>query len=71
MKIVVIGSGGLIGNKLAHKFTKLDHQVVVASSSIGVNTIIGEELAQALVGAPVVVDVANAPLRKGGDLGCL
>src|SRR5215472_10089446 len=37
------------------------HQVVAASPSTGVNTITGEGVAQALVGARVVVDVANAP----------
>src|SRR5246500_246405 len=61
MKIVVIGGSGLIGKKLVHKLTKLGHQVVAASPSTGVNTITGEGLAQALVGAQVVVDVANAP----------
>ena len=60
-KIVVIGGSGLIGTKLVHKLTKLGHQVVAASPSTGVNTITGEGLAQALVGAQVVVDVANAP----------
>ena len=55
--------------KLVHKPTKLDHQAMVASPSTG--TITGKQLAQALVGAPVVVDVANTPFRKGGDLGRL
>jgi uncharacterized protein YbjT (DUF2867 family) len=35
--------------------------VVAASPSSGVNTVTGEGLAQALAGAQVVVDVANAP----------
>jgi uncharacterized protein YbjT (DUF2867 family) len=35
--------------------------VVAASPSTGVNTITGEGLAEALAGAQVVVDVANAP----------
>jgi hypothetical protein len=34
---------------------------VAASPSTGVNTITGEGLAEALAGAQVVVDVANAP----------
>ncbi|EFH84033.1 NmrA family protein [Ktedonobacter racemifer DSM 44963] len=71
MKIVVIGSSGLIGKKLVNKLRELGHQVVAASPSTGVNTITGEGLAQALVGAQVVVDVANAPFRKVGDLGRL
>jgi len=61
MKIVVIGGSGLIGAKLVHKLTKHGHQVVAASPRTGVNTITGEGLAQALVGAQVVVDVTNAP----------
>src|SRR5215470_13046297 len=62
MKIVVIGGSGLIGKKLVKKLLELDHQVVAASPGTGVNTITGEGLAEALVGAQVVVDVANAPL---------
>jgi uncharacterized protein YbjT (DUF2867 family) len=61
MKIVVIGGSGLIGKKLVKKLRERDHQVVAASPSTGVNTITGEGLAQALVGAQVVVDVTNAP----------
>ena len=37
------------------------HEVVAASPSSGVNSVTGEGLAAALVGAQVVVDVANAP----------
>jgi uncharacterized protein YbjT (DUF2867 family) len=61
MKIVVIGGSGLIGKKLVTKLRELGHQVVAASPSTGVNTITGEGVAQALVGAQVVVDVVNAP----------
>src|SRR5215469_14667872 len=61
MKIVVIGGSGLIGKKLVNKLRERGHQVVAASPSTGVNTITGEGLAQALVGAQVVVDVTNAP----------
>jgi uncharacterized protein YbjT (DUF2867 family) len=61
MKIVVIGGSGLIGTKLVNKLRQLDHEVVAASPSSGVNTITGEGLAEALAGAQVVVDVANSP----------
>jgi uncharacterized protein YbjT (DUF2867 family) len=61
MKIVVIGGSGLIGTKLVSKLRKLGHEVVAASPSSGVNTITGGGLAEALAGAQVVVDVANAP----------
>ena len=61
MKIVVIGGSGLIGKKLVKNLRERGHQAVAASPSTGVNTLTGEGLAEALVGAQVVVDVANAP----------
>src|SRR5438132_1793027 len=61
MKIVVIGGSGLIGKKLVKNLRQQGHEVVAASPSLGVNTVTGEGLAQALAGAQVVVDVANAP----------
>ena len=61
MEIVVIGGTGLIGTKLVNKLRHHGHEVVAASPSSGVNTVTGEGLAQALAGAQVVVDVANAP----------
>src|SRR5437899_8625834 len=62
MKIVVIGGSGLIGKKLVTKLRERGHQVMAASPSTGVNTITSEGVAQALAGAQVVVDVANAPV---------
>src|SRR5262245_17642277 len=61
MKIVVIGGSGLIGKKVVTNLRQRGHEVVAASPSSGVNTVTGEGLAQALAGARVVVDVANAP----------
>ena len=61
MKIVVIGGSGLIGKKLVKKLAESGHQAVAASPRTGVNTLTGEGLAEALVGAQVVVDVTNAP----------
>jgi uncharacterized protein YbjT (DUF2867 family) len=61
MKIVVIGGTGLIGTKLVNNLRARGHDVVAASPSSGVNTFTGEGLAEALKGAEVVVDVANAP----------
>jgi uncharacterized protein YbjT (DUF2867 family) len=61
MKIVVIGGSGLIGSKLVKKLQKDGHDPLAASPDTGVDTITGEGLAEALEGAQVVVDVANAP----------
>ena len=61
MKIVVIGGTGLIGTKLVNNLRHRGQEVVAASPSSGVNTVTREGLAEALEGAQVVVDVANAP----------
>ncbi len=61
MKIVVIGGSGLIGSKTVERLRRNGHAVVAASPNSGVNTITGEGLANALSGAQVVVDLANAP----------
>jgi len=61
MKIVVIGGTGLIGSKLVEKLRDAGHEALAASPDTGVNTITGEGLDEALEGAQVVVDVANAP----------
>jgi uncharacterized protein YbjT (DUF2867 family) len=61
MKIVVIGGSGLIGSKLVNRLSKKGHEVVSASPASGVNTVTGEGLAEVMVGASVVVDVANSP----------
>jgi uncharacterized protein YbjT (DUF2867 family) len=61
MKIVVIGGSGLIGSKLVEQLRKDGHEPLAASPDTGVNALTGEGLAEALEGAQVVVDVANAP----------
>jgi uncharacterized protein YbjT (DUF2867 family) len=61
MKIVVIGGSGLIGTKLVNRLRPQGHDVIAASPASGVNTITREGLAEALLGAQVVVDVANSP----------
>jgi uncharacterized protein YbjT (DUF2867 family) len=61
MKIVVIGGSGLIGKKLVKLLDERAHEVVPASPSTGVNAVTGEGLPEALRGARIVVDVANAP----------
>jgi uncharacterized protein YbjT (DUF2867 family) len=62
MKIVVIGGSGRIGSKVVENLRQHGHEVVAASPSTGVNTITGEGVAEAVKGADVVVDVANAPV---------
>jgi uncharacterized protein YbjT (DUF2867 family) len=61
MKIVVIGGTGLIGSKTVAILRHGGHEVVAASPNTGVNTITGEGLKEALAGAQVVIDLANAP----------
>jgi uncharacterized protein YbjT (DUF2867 family) len=61
MKIVVIGGTGLIGSKLVEQLRKDGHEPLAASPDTGVDALTGEGLAEALEGAQVVVDVANAP----------
>ena len=61
MKIVIIGGTGLIGSKLVKSLVSRGHEAVAASPETGVNTITGAGLAEALVGAQVVVDVSNSP----------
>jgi uncharacterized protein YbjT (DUF2867 family) len=61
IRIVVIGSSGLIGSKVVTRLRDCGHEIVAASPSTGVNTITGDGLADALAGAQVVVDVTNSP----------
>lgn len=61
MKIVVIGGTGLIGSKLVTRLGEHGHEAVAAAPNTGVDTLTGEGLADALVGADVVVDVSNSP----------
>ena len=61
MKIVVIGGTGLIGSKLVENLRNDGQEPLAAAPNTGVNSITGEGLAEALEGAHVVVDVANAP----------
>lgn len=66
MKIIVIGGTGLIGSKLVGKLREDGHDAVAAAPNTGVNTITGAGLAEALIGASVVVDVSNSPSFEDG-----
>src|SRR5947208_7814284 len=61
MKIVIVGGTGLIGTKLVNLLHSRGHEVIPASPSLGINSITGEGLTEALTGAQVVVDVTNSP----------
>ncbi len=68
MKIVVIGGTGLIGSKVVSQLNQLGHEVIAASPATGIDTITGEGLDQALMGASVVVDLANSPSFADDDV---
>src|SRR6516225_7000314 len=61
MKIVVIGGTGLIGSKTVAILRQGGHEVVAASPNSGVNAITGEGVKEVVVGAQVVIDLANSP----------
>jgi uncharacterized protein YbjT (DUF2867 family) len=61
MKIVVIGGTGLIGSKTVAILHQAGHEVLAASPSSGINSYTGEGLREAMAGAQVVIDLANAP----------
>jgi uncharacterized protein YbjT (DUF2867 family) len=61
LKIVVVGGSGLIGSRLVNKLREDGHHPLAASPHSGVDAITRAGLADALEGAHVVVDVANAP----------
>jgi uncharacterized protein YbjT (DUF2867 family) len=61
MKIVVIGGTGLIGSKVVAALREQGHEAVAASPRLGINSLTGEGLAEALDGASAVVDVSNSP----------
>jgi uncharacterized protein YbjT (DUF2867 family) len=61
MKIVVIGGTGLIGRQVVENLRARGHEAVPAAPNTGVDTITGDGLNAALVGAQVVVDLSNSP----------
>lgn len=65
MKIAVIGGTGLVGAKLVSTLRHRGHDVVAAARSLGVDTLTGHGLQQALAGARAVIDVTNSPTLDG------
>lgn len=66
MKIVVIGSSGRIGSNVVNRLRQGGHAIVAASPRTGVDHLTGEGLTESLIGAQVVVDVANSRHSKTG-----
>jgi uncharacterized protein YbjT (DUF2867 family) len=62
MKIVVIGGSGRVGSNVVRRLVAQGQDPVPASPATGIDTITGEGLADVMMGADVVVDVANAPV---------
>ncbi len=60
MRIVVIGGTGLIGSRLVPTLREYGYVAVAASRRSGVDTFLGDVLAEALQGAAAVVDVSNS-----------
>jgi uncharacterized protein YbjT (DUF2867 family) len=65
MKIVVIGGSGLVGTQLVERLESRGHEVVAGSPSLGIDTLSGEGVPEALAGAEVVVDVSNSSSLDG------
>jgi uncharacterized protein YbjT (DUF2867 family) len=61
MKIVAIGGTGLIGSKTVAILRQAGHEVIAAAPQNGINTITGEGLKEAMVGAQVAIDLVNSP----------
>ena len=68
MKIVVVGGTGLIGSEVVQKLSLASHEAVPAARSTGIDLISGDGLAQVLMGAEVVINVANSPTFDGTSL---
>lgn len=67
-RIVVIGGTGLIGSQVVRKLIEHGHDAVAASPNSGVDTLTGEGLDAALVGASTVLDVSNSPSFADDDV---
>jgi len=60
MRIVVVGGTGLVGAQLVEALRHRGHDVLAASSRVGIDTITRQGLSAALAGARVVIDVTNS-----------
>jgi aspartate-semialdehyde dehydrogenase len=61
MKIAVIGGTGLIGSKVLACLDDEEYEAGPTSPDTGVNALTGEELAEVLDSAPVLIDSRTRP----------
>ena len=61
MKLIVNGGTGLVGTKVVRDLREKGHEVVTASPSQGINSVTGEGLAEALVGAQQFLRATRDP----------
>jgi uncharacterized protein YbjT (DUF2867 family) len=61
MKITVMGATGQIGKTVVALLNEAGHETVAASRGSGADVLTGAGLADAMVGADVLVDVTNSP----------
>ena len=60
MRIVIFGAG-LIGSQLQQHLAAAGHDAVALGREAGIDTTTGQGIAEAIVGADVVVDLTNSP----------
>jgi uncharacterized protein YbjT (DUF2867 family) len=68
MKVVVIGGSGRVGTSVVGRLLAEEHDVVPASPSTGVDAVTCEGLADAMMGAEVVIDASSAPVRDDDEV---
>lgn len=60
MRVVVVGGTGVIGQRVVARLERQGIEVVPVARELGVNAYTGENLAEAMTGANVVVDVSSS-----------
>lgn len=60
MRVVVVGGTGTIGQRVVARLERQGVEVVPVARELGINAFTGENLAEAMAGASVVVDVSNS-----------
>lgn len=67
MRIVVIGGTGLIGARLVPTLREYGYEAVAASRCSGVDTFLGDGLADVVQGAAAVVDASDSSSPEGAE----